>query len=100
MRETWLVSSILQYLKHRSDVYAWRNNVGAMKNADGRFVQFGFAGLSDIIGMHNGAFLAIECKVGKNKQTPAQLAFQADVVNHGGVYILAYSLDDVIEGLK
>lgn len=99
MKETYLVSAVMQYLKLQK-IYAWRQNTGAMKDPHGRLVRFGFPGLSDILGMYEGRFLAIECKVGKNKQTPAQLAFRADVVNHGGIYILAYSLDDVIEGLK
>ena len=58
-------------------------------------------GISDILGiLPGGIFLAVECKVKKNKPTPNQLDFMRRVVKAGGVALVAYSLDDVIDLLK
>lgn len=104
MNETALVKSILQYLHIQKGIFAWRNNVGAVKleSAKGdRFVRFGFSGMSDIMVVcRGGRFLAIEAKVGRNKQTFDQKVFQ-DMIEHvGGVYIVAYSIEDVQGALK
>lgn len=99
--ETALVKSILQYLAYHPRVArAWRQNTGQFK-LEGRYIRMGEAGISDVLGfMKDGRFLAIEAKVGKNKPTPLQQAFLADVRGSGGVGILAYSLDDVTKGLE
>ncbi len=98
--ETHLVSACLDYL-HLAGVFAWRVNSGAVKLGK-RFIRFGsINGVSDIIGvMEGGRFLAIECKVRPNKLTPEQKAFLNTISEMGGKAIVAYSLDDVIEGLK
>jgi hypothetical protein len=57
------------------------------------------AGTSDIIALWNGKFVAIECKLKGNKMTGLQTEFRDKVLAGGGAHILAYSLDDVIEGL-
>lgn len=62
-------------------------------------MQFGHPGIADIIGIYKGRFLAIEAKVGKNDQSPAQREFERSVKAAGGIYILAYSLDDVMKGM-
>lgn len=49
---------------------------------------FGRAGISDIIGLHNGKFFAIETKFGHNKPTPLQLKFGELVTTHGGLFIV------------
>lgn len=109
MKETALVKSIIEYLNLRNDCIAWRSNTGALKNSytdklgilRKRFVQFGFAGMADILGMTSkGIFLAVEAKIGKNKQSEAQIAFQHLVEKNNGIYILAYSIDDVKRGLE
>lgn len=101
MRETFLVKAIMDYLKMRTDVRLWRQNTGAVKYDDNRYVHFGFPGIADIIGIQKGGrFVAIEAKIGKNKQSDAQKAFQAMIEGMGGLYILAYCIDDVIKGLE
>lgn len=58
-----------------------------------------FPGVSDIVGIYKGRFLAIEVKAPKGKPSPAQVAFLDRIRQEGGIAILAYSIDDVIEGL-
>ncbi len=106
--ETALVFQILTYLGWVSKSFVWRQNTGAANysyidpygKVKKRHVKFGFAGISDIIGCYKGRFLAIEVKVGKNKQTLSQKLFAESVILSGGIFILAYSLDDVINGLE
>ena len=99
VKEQTIVNQIIAYLK-LNGYFVWRQNTGAMK-LDNRFIQFGFKGISDIIGMTpSGRFIAIECKVKGNKPTQFQTDFLEGVVEHGGIAILAYSLDEVISELE
>jgi len=102
--ETHLVSEVEAYLKRIPDAFCWRQNVGAAKvtgrGGKERLMRFGFPGISDIIGSYKGRFLAVECKIKKRKQSPDQIKFQQRVIASGGIYILAYTLGDVIRGLE
>lgn len=54
------------------------------------------AGVSDLILLvpsHPCPFLCIEMKVGRNKQTAAQKAFQQQVETVGGIYVVCYSFE-------
>lgn len=104
VREMDLTRAVVDYLRAMGFM-AWRQNVGQSKytGRDGRdrFVKFGFAGLSDVLGvLPGGRFIAVETKVGSNTATADQAAFLAEVQSLGGVGILAYSLDDVDTRLK
>jgi len=56
------------------------------------------SGVADIIGvLEGGKFFAIEVKSGRNKQTEAQKEFERKVKEKGGIYLLAYDLDTVID---
>lgn len=48
---------------------------------------FGRSGISDIVGLKNGKFFAIETKFGKNMPTPMQLKFGEKVMAHGGLFM-------------
>lgn len=82
--------------------YVYRQNTGAYKpEGSKRFIRFGVKGGADIIGVigageKRGTFLAVECKFGKNKTSDDQLAFGEKITSHGGVYIVAYSVDDLV----
>ena len=102
--ETNLVKACLEYL-HLAGVFAWRVNSGAIvlgKGTGRRFVRFGsINGVSDIIGiMQGGRFLAVECKIKPNKPTAEQEAFLETITEMGGMAIVAYTIDDLIGGLK
>lgn len=95
MTETELQKTILEFLDYQPGKY-WRQNTGRMGG-----VNFGFKGLSDIIGIHpDFGFVAIECKIKGNKPTKEQQTFLETINYHGGLGIVAYSLDDVINSFK
>lgn len=52
-------------------------------------------GVSDILGLYKGRFLAIEVKVPKKYPTPEQKEFIAQVNARGGIAFVARSLADV-----
>jgi hypothetical protein len=62
--------------------------------------QFSRPGISDIIGIYNGKFFAIEVKRPGCKLTQAQSKFLEEVCREGGIGFVARSTDDVIEGLS
>lgn len=104
MKETELQASIIDYLLLRGH-YVWRNNTGVVSSQytrkDGtikkRLWKAGKRGSSDVIGVaKDGKFIAIECKIGKNKATDEQILFINNIRDHQGIAIVAYTLDDVI----
>jgi hypothetical protein len=46
---------------------------------------FGASGVPDIVGCYKGKFYGIECKAGKNKQTPIQLKNLTLIELSGGI---------------
>ena len=76
-----------------------RNNVGAYKTDDGRFIRYGVGGKggSDLIGWRwDGIFIAIETKGKNGKATDAQINFIKQVQKSGGKAGIARSADDAI----
>ena len=94
-------SAILRYLAVSPRVaWAQRINTGAIKipapGGRDRFVRFGFPGCPDILGqLTDGRLLAIEVKSHTGRASEAQADFLALVATHGGVSVLARSIDDV-----
>lgn len=75
-----------------------RNNVGKLKDADGRYVAFGVGGTggSDLIGWcADGKFAAIEVKLPNGKVSPEQEAFINAVRAAGGRAGVARTEEDV-----
>lgn len=105
LTEKDLQNSIINYLNIKGH-FVWRNNSGVSKSvyvtksglSKSRMWRAGIKGGSDIIGVSkNGKFIAIECKIGKNKPTELQTMFLDDVNKRGGIAILAYKFEDVSE---
>lgn len=93
--EKAIVSACIKYL-WMLGCFVWRNNSGGLRNKREQLVRFGKVGSADIIGLTpSGRFLAVECKSAKGKQTEAQIEFQNKIEEKSGIYILAYSLDDL-----
>jgi hypothetical protein len=57
-------------------------------------------GIADILGLWHGRGLAIEVKAKGGKPSKEQKEFLQDWKESGGIAILAYSLDDVIDALR
>ena len=99
MKESDLLRLVMDYLAARK-VFHFRNNSGALKTEKGYYVRFGCQGSPDIICCIDGQFVGIELKGDKGKQSPEQKVFQDHLDMAGGKYILAKSLEDIINGIK
>ena len=99
MTETTIVKNIILKIGevYPTQIRAWRNNTGAAKNENGRFVRYGLVGSADISGLMapNGRRLEIEVKTPKGYATVKQKAFGAMINDMGGLWILARSFEDV-----
>jgi hypothetical protein len=93
---------ILDYL-HDQQIFYYRNNSGSFagQNQFGqkRFVQFGVAGMPDIVAIISGKYTGIEVKRPGCKQSEMQSSFQKRLEHAGGRYILAYSLSGCVSQL-
>lgn len=104
MAEGVVLKACLQYL-HSIGCSVIRNQTGSAyrKSTDKRgqtrewYIQFGKKGSGDIVACSpSGRWIEVETKAGKNKQQPEQLAREQEIRRRGGVYIVAYSVDDLI----
>ena len=82
-------------------VTLWRNSIGTFKTQDGKWVQAGLpAGSSDLIGICNGRFVAIEVKLPGQKPRPDQANFLEHVKKMGGIAGVATSVQEAIDILE
>ena len=58
------------------------------------------AGIPDIIACLNGRFIGIEVKDGNNKPSELQLAHGRQIKKSGGIFGVAYSVEDVKKLLR
>lgn len=126
MSETELVQGILLALGSRPDLRVWRQNTGVawqpitsagraalgrlVKGMSGHFrpVKYGSPGSADIHGVGLvdrtgrplGRFLAVEAKTEDGRQSEEQRNWEAMVVRHGGLYVLAHSVDAAVRGVE
>jgi hypothetical protein len=96
MSEANLLKLVLELVQHHPKVKrAWRRTVGGGRLRSGSWVNFGQEGHSDIQGfMKDGRFMAIECKMPRERATNAQDKFLNDVLSSGGVAGIARSVED------
>ena len=81
--------------------YLWiRNNTGAAvfeNKGKKRFFHFGSVGSPDFLCWINGKSYGIEIKGSDGTMSEAQVKWRARFEYEGGIYILACSLDDILE---
>lgn len=97
--EQEIQKAIIDYLKIKRYVVFKHRNVGIRK-PNGSYIPlaFGEKGISDVIACSpTGTFTAVEVKRPGGKASPDQLTFLEEVRSRGGVGILAFSIDDVIQ---
>ena len=94
-----LIDACLEVLTAHG-VFAWKANTGAASIGK-RFVRFGKKGQPDIIGIiPGGQFLAVECKVGKDKLRPEQADFKATIESYHGAFLAQDDCDALIDWLR
>lgn len=102
MKEMMLVKQIVDYLNYRGH-FVQRTNSGVVRTEyKGRtnVIRLAHAGTSDITGCSkDGRFIAIEAKIKPNKPTALQEAYLDEIRKRGGIALVAYDLDDVINSL-
>jgi Holliday junction resolvase-like predicted endonuclease len=59
--------------------------------------RWSYKGFPDRIAVKNGVVLFIEVKTEKGKQSEHQVEFQKQIEDHGGIYLLVRSVDDIID---
>jgi hypothetical protein len=65
-----------------------------------RFIRYAFPGCADLLGqLRDGRFLAVEVKTPTGRLSGTQQAFLATVSRHGGVALVARSLEDLRQQL-
>jgi Holliday junction resolvase len=84
------ITSAIRSLLKTVGVFAWKNWSGPMSSPKG---------IADIIGCWKGRFVAIEVKTAGGRVSPDQERFLESVRRHGGIALVARSIDDVIDGL-
>lgn len=94
---------ILDYLNSAGFI-AWRNNNNAVWDEKKQVFRAGntMKGVADIIGIEKktGRFLAVEVKAGKDRPSPEQTRFIADIEKAGGLACFAGCAGDVVEYIE
>ena len=94
---------ISSYLKWKG-IFAWKvKTVGTYDTRLGRFRKPGLwyrRGVSDILGVYRGRFMALEVKSEKGKLTTEQMLFFQDVQANGGYPALVRCTEDVEAVIK
>ena len=94
-----LVEVLKALRAHPAVSWAERQNTGSAR-IGGRFVRFGWPGCSDVLGMlHDGRFLAVECKSPTGRLRPEQTVFLERINKAGGVAFVARGCRDVFNAL-
>lgn len=95
MKEADIQREVMMELS-RLGATIWRNNTGVLKDSRGVPVRFGLCvGSSDIIGLYQGRFLAVEVKTPQGKVTKKQKKFLDLVIKNGGIAFIARGKEDV-----
>ena len=92
-----LQTDIIEMIRWRGGVATRVNSGSAIFKRGGQtqVIKGADKGTSDIIACYQSRYLAIECKCGKNKPTPEQVEFGKTVNRAGGIFLVAYTLEEV-----
>ena len=102
IKEQDIVNQIITYLTIEK-IFCWRQNTsGIYMVRTNSYRPSKARGVADILGiLPTGQALAIEVKrPGAKLDNPYQIEFRDNVIKNNGCYILAYSIDDVINGIS
>jgi Holliday junction resolvase len=99
MSESAILREVLMAVSRLPKTMVWRNQTGALRNRAGQLVTFGLVGSPDIIGVTRGRAIAIECKSASGRQSEAQKRFEQAWRAAGGIYVVARSAAEALEGI-
>ncbi len=89
------IINYLEYLQNQGELYYIRNQSGALKIDDRRFIRFGRRGSADIIVFFKGGVCQFwEIKTNKGRQSQSQKEFENVIKRLGFEYYIVRSLDD------
>ncbi|QGH73305.1 MAG: VRR-NUC domain protein [Siphoviridae sp. cttb18] len=100
IKESQIQKTILDYLHLKGCVAFKHRNVGIFKQKTKQYIplSFGEKGISDIIGCtRDGRFIAIEVKRKGGRLSEEQKLFLQKIEKSGGIALVAYDLDLVIQ---
>lgn len=89
--------TIIDWLTVKKIFHYKNNTVGIYKQSTGQYIPSPSKGAPDIVAVIQGKYIGIEVKAPNGKQSENQVAFQSNLENAGGLYILAFSVGDVID---
>jgi hypothetical protein len=100
--ETEIQREIMERLRRKPGIYAWRNNSGATKTKRGQFLRYGHVGSGDIIGVAapDGRFFSIEVKTTKGVVSEEQENFILTMHGLGAIAFVAHSADEAMTTLE
>lgn len=78
--------------------FAWPNQTGAAFR-DGQFLKYGKKGSADILAVIRSRHCEFEAKTGDAVQSKNQKIHQRMVEKHGGLYLVFYSVAELIDQL-
>jgi|WetSurMetagenome_2_1015567.scaffolds.fasta_scaffold62105_2 hypothetical protein len=94
-RETDIVKAIRVALSTVPGLLLWRNNTGMLRDRNGTPVRYGLAvGSSDLIGILNGRFIALEVKRPGQNARSSQEYWMLQVRASGGFAAVVHSVDE------
>jgi len=80
---------------YASGAFAWRaESTGIMDVRKGVMRTAPKKGVADILGCYKGFFLAVEIKIGSDKQSPEQEGFEKNIDHVKGHYFTAKTFDE------
>jgi hypothetical protein len=96
--ETPIVTAIQQLLQIYEDlgkILFIRNNSGAMKTAEGRFIRFGKTGSPDFLLFMQNKTVHLEVKAEDGKLSAGQKDYRDKIMKLGHDYLVVRSVEDV-----
>jgi VRR-NUC domain len=97
-KETEVQAAICDYLALKGYLFSRTNNSPIYDKTRGAFralPKYTRRGWPDICLISRGTFYGIEVKAEKGRLSPEQEELGNEITKHGGVYVIARSIDDV-----
>jgi hypothetical protein len=96
-----LTKAITEYLDYIGGAFTRVNTMGTpRKGKDGRLIftpSTTVLGTADIVGCYMGRYVAIEVKIGADRQSDDQIKEEARIKRAGGIYFIAKTFPNFLE---